>query len=242
MITSINYLPSNAVGTSAAQTGSGSRTPLASPQFNEGGAVAQLSALGQVKSSLADLQNKAQALKSFSKPPTLEDFKVVVQGFVQSFNSISKSVKELTSKQSTLGTDSRPVHALNDVRKAVNGDNGNTFTSLQKLGISQQADGVFSINQKQLDKSFQDNRSGVLSAASDIADRVTLVTGQQLSSNGIIGKKANDFSVRATEPGNTRSKAQGYLNTQESSPQSPAVQLTSTGGNAAAAYSSVASL
>jgi len=241
MITSISYLPSNTVGTSAATTGSGSQTSLASSQLNVGGAVAQLSAFGQVKSSLADLQNKAQALKNFSKPPTLEDFKVVVQGFVQSFNSISKGVKELTSKQ-VLGADSRPGQALNDVRKAVNGDSGNTFTSLQKLGISQQADGVFSINQKQLDKSFQDNRSGVLSAASDIADRVTLVTGQQLSSDGIIGKKVNDFSVRATEPGNTRSKAQGYLNTQESSQQSPAVQSTNTGGNAAAAYSSVASL
>lgn len=242
MITSINYLPPNAVGTSNASAGSGLQTPLASPQLKEGGAIAQLSAFGQVKSSLVDLQNKAQALKSFSKPPTLEDFKVVVQGFVQSFNSISNGVKELTSKQGALGADSRLDQGLNDVRKAVNGDNGNAFTSLQKLGISQQENGAFSINQKQLGKSFQDNRSGVLSAASDIANRVTLVTGQQLSGDGIIGKKVNDLSVRATEFGNTRSKAQGYLNTPESSQQAPTVQLTNTGGNAATAYSSVASL
>ncbi len=235
MITSINYLPPNAVGTSNASAGSGLQTSLASPQLKGGGAVAQLSAFGQVKSSLVDLQNKAFALKNFSKPPTLEDFKVVVQGFVQSLNSINKGVKESASRQGVLGTDSRSGQALNDIRKAVNGDSANAFTSLQKLGISQQGDGAFSINQKQLKKSFQDNRSGALSAASDIANRVALVTGQQLSGDGILGKKVNDSSLRATEFGNTRSKAQGYL-------QAPAVQLTNTGGNAAAAYSSVALL
>lgn len=242
MIISINYLPLNAVGTSNASVDSVSQTPLASPQLKGGGAVAQLSAFGQVKSSLVDLQNKAYALKNLSKPPTLEDFKVVVQGFVQSLNSINKGVKESASKQGALNTDSRPGQALNDVRKAVNGDSANAFASLQKLGISQQADGAFSINQKQLKKSFQDNRSGVLAAASDIANRVTLVAGQQLSGDGIIGKKVNDLSVRATEFLNTRSKALGYLNTPESVLQAPKVQLTNTGGNAAASYISIASL
>ena len=241
-------LSSNISSTPAVQGGVGpdSQNPLSTLQSKEKSALTQLSAFGQVKSSLADLQNKAEALKSFSKPPTFSDFQVVVQGFVQSVNSLNKTVSALTSKQGVLNADSRSGQALNSVNKAIDGANGGGLSGLQKMGISQQANGTFSVNQKQLEKSFQDNRPGALSTICDLANRVTQATDKQISSNGFIGKKVNDLSARVNDLENTRSTAQGYLNTQKNTQQFIAVQFPTVGGstarNAVAAYSSIASL
>lgn len=243
-ISSINPSP-NTGSTSTSQTPVGTAPhPLTTLQRKEGSAVAQLSAFGQVKASLADLQNSAQALKNFSKPPTFSDFQVVAQGFVQSINSLNKNIAALASKQGVLNDNNRFGQASSNVNKAVAGANQGGLAALQKIGVVQQPNGAFSINQKQMEKSFQDNRSGALATIFDLANRVIPVTDKQISANGFIGKKVNDLSVRVNELGNTRSKAQGYIDAQKTF--QPPAQMANSGGNAArnavATYASVASL
>ena len=246
MTISIIGVSSNTINTSVSQVAAGSepQSPLSTLQNKDNSAIAQLSALGQAKASLTDLQNKAQALKNFSKPPTFTDFQLVVQGFVQSFNSLNKNISAL--KQSALNADNLSGQALNNVSMAIAGTNESGFFSLQKMGISQQASGSFSINQNQLEKSFQDNRPGVLSTVFDLANRVTQTIDKQTSANGFIGMKVNDLSVHVNEFGSMRNSAQGYWGTQKNPQQFVMAQSSSTGGyatrNAVAAYSSVASL
>lgn len=232
---------------SQAQAGDAQNNPLATLQRKEAAVQTQLSAFGRVKSSLADLQAKAQALKSFSKPPTLEDLKTVVQGFVQSFHNLSKTVNEVSSqKQSALNGDVRPGQALNEIRKAAAGANDASIGALQKLGIDRQKDGTFSINQKTLDKSFQADRAGMLTTLSDVADRVGKAIDKQLSSNGFIGKKVQDLSARVNDLENTRSATPERLDNQKNFQQRLAAQLANAGGyvarNAVATYFNVASL
>jgi flagellar capping protein FliD len=256
MVISINYPLSTAIGayTSQARADTVSQSslvtqqspltsialdPLAALRRIETSTVTQLSSYGQVKSSLADLQDKARALKNLSQPPTLSDFKGVVQAFVQSFNSITQTVNNLTSKKGALNTENRPSQALNDIRKAVSGPKGNALSSLKELGISQQANGTFALDQKQLEKSFKDNPKDALSTISDLASRVTKSTDKQLSDKGMIGKKVNDLSTRVSLLENARDTVQGYLDTQ----QSPAIQPVGgyTARIAVDAYVSVAS-
>ncbi|MBI5438092.1 MAG: flagellar filament capping protein FliD [Nitrosomonadales bacterium] len=217
--------------------------PLAALRRIETSTVTQLSSYGRIKSSLADLQDKARALKNISQPPTLSEFKVVVQAFVQSFNSINKTVSDLTSKKGALNTENRPSQALNDIRKAVGGSKGNALSSLKELGISQQADGTFAIDQKQLEKSFKDNPKDALSAISGLASRVTQASDKLLADKGAIGKKVNDLSSRISELEDAHNTVQGYLDTQQESRQSPVTQPVGgyTARNAIAAYTSVAS-
>lgn len=217
--------------------------PLTALRRLEISTVTQLSSYGQIKSSLADLQDKARALKNISQPPTLSEFKGVVQAFVQSFNSISQAVSNLTSKKGALNTEKRPSQALNDIRKAVAGPDGNALSSLKKLGISQQTDGTFAVDQKKFEKSFLDNPKDALSTISDLADRVTQATDKQLSDSSGINKKVVDLGARVSELGNAYNTVRGYLDTQQKSAQPPADQLTSsyTASNAIATYASVAS-
>ena len=204
MAISISYLPSNAISAyiSQSQVGVASQNatttqadPLAtaqstsassqtaSSQSSSASVITQLSVAGQVKSSLADLQDKAVALKSISKSPNISDFQVVVQGFTQAFNSLNNSLKELSSKQSAPRTDNFSRQTLQDVRKAAAGDNGNALTSLQKLGISPQPNGTLSVNQNQLAKSFKENPAGTLSTITDFAKRIAQTVNNQLSNS-----------------------------------------------------------
>jgi flagellar capping protein FliD len=260
MVISINYPLSTAIGayTSEARADTVSQSslvtqqspltsitldPLAALRRIETSTVTQLSSYGQVKSSLADLQDKARALKNLNQPPTLSDFKGVVQAFVQSFNSITQTVNNLTSKKGALNTEDRPSQALNDIRKAVGGPKGNAFSSLKELGISQQTDGTFAIDRKQLEKSFKDNPKDALSTVSDLASRVMQTTDKLLSDKGTIGKKVNDLSARVSELEGAQSTVQGYLDTPQEPKPPPAIQPSGgyTARIAVDAYVSVAS-
>ena len=199
---SINLSP-NLIGaqTSQFQAAVDARSPISATQRKEKGVIAHISAFGQFQSSLADLQNKAQSLKNLSNPPTFQDLQVVVQGFVQSVNSLKESASRLASRQNDPIADSRLGQAANNVRKAVDEDDRNTLSALQKVGVSRQADGMFSIHETQLGESFQNDRSGAFSAMFKAADRVAQVAEpvQSINTGGYAASKtiASYVSVAA---------------------------------------------
>lgn len=207
------------------------------------GTIVQLSLYGQTQASLADLQTHAQGLNNLNRPPTFEDFQVVVQGFVQSLNSFGKSAGQLAAKQDVLNPDSRS-QALNKVSNAV-ADPGELAT-LNKIGISQGAGGTFSINQKQLGKSFLNNSTDTVNTIFNFADRVTQAVDKQNSAFGLIGRRVNDFYVSLNKLGNISSTAQSYLGALKKSPQFTAAQFPTassyTAKYAISAYSSISSL
>lgn len=237
---------------SQAQGGSAQQNPLAGLQRKVASASAQLSAFGQVKLSLDDLKAKAQAVSSLGKPPTLSDFSVAVQGVVQSFNALSKTVSAAvaTRESNRVATsaiaDQRPARALNEVRRAVAGPNENSLAELQKIGIARQKDGTFEINQKQLEKSFLENRDATLNTLNEVASRVVDVAQKQLAGNGIIGQRFNNLSEQVSQLQDTRSNVQARLDSQRDFQQLLTAQLASAGGfvarNAVVTYLSVASL
>lgn len=246
MITLISYLP-NATSTSAPaqeQAGGGSQNVLTTPQSKEASAVVQLSAFGQVKSSLADLQNAATALKALNRPPNFSDFQAVVQSFVQSYNSLNKSVSDATVKQAALASDHRSKQALNEIRKATLGSNQSSVAAMQGLGVVQQANGTLAINQPQLERKFQDNGSSAVATLVDLSNRVSITTNTQLSDNWVIGKAENDLSARVGSFGNPHSAVPSNLETPKPPQQSVPVQ-SATGSavrNAVTTYAGVAAL
>ena len=213
--------------------------PLTALQQKQAAVQAQFSSLGRGISSLADLQAKAQALKNFSASPTLNDYKGVVQAFIQSFNNLSKLTDEAaTKKQSPSSTDLLVSQSVNDVRKAISGPSDSSTSSLQALGIVQQQGGTFAINQNMLDQGFSNDQKGALGTLSDVADRVGKMIDKQLSSSGIIGGKLQNLSVQ----GGSLDAVQAQLGHQ----QGVATTLSNASGygarNAVTTYFDVASL
>lgn len=246
MITSISYLP-NTISISVptrVQAEAGAQNSLVALQNKESSAITQLSVYGQVKSSLADLQNQAAALKAFNKPPTFSDFQAVVQSFVQSFNSMNQAVNDATTRQVALESGNRSRQAFSEVSKATFGSNQVTVSAMQNLGVAQQNNGSLTINQNQLEKNFQASPSLAVTTLASLSNRVSIATNKQLSDNGLIGKAINDLSTRVGLLGSARSAVQGYLETQKIPQQSVPVQLVTGAAarNAVATYAGVAAL
>lgn len=230
---------------SQAQSG-GAQNPPASLQRKDVATQTRLSAFGRVQYSLADLQARAQALRNFNKPPTLDDFKTVVQGFVHSFNALGTTVGEVSGqKHAALNEDIRPGQALSEVRKALAGA-GDASATLQKQGVDRLKDGGLAVNQKVLGQAFLSNRQGALDTFAEVAGRVGKAIDKQLSNNGIIGSRMQDLSTRTNELETSRHVAHPRLDHQKSFQQHLAAQLAHAGGyvarNAVATYFSVASM
>lgn len=220
---------------------------LAGLQRRDASARTSLSPVGRVRSSLDELQARAQALKSFSKPPTLDDFRTVVQGFVQSFNALNKTVHEVNSrKPGVLDAESGPGRALGEIHKAISGTDAGGSASLRGQGIDRLKEGALAINQNTFGKAFQADRQGALNAYSEMADRVGKVIGRQSPSNDLIGAGSQDLSARGHGAEVSRTISQPKLDIQKSFQQHLAAHLANAGGyvarNAVATYFSVASM
>lgn len=242
MITSISYLP-NAVNSSSAaqaQADVSSQNPVTTQSNIQSSAIAQLSSFGQVKSSLADLQNKATALKALNQPPTFSDFQGVVQSFVQSFNALNQTINNASAKQAVLEADNPAKQALNEIRKATFESNQGGSSFMKGLGILQQENGALAINQPQLEKKFQDNVPLAVVTLADVSNRVSDTVKTQLSDNGFIGRAANDLSSRISAPGSAIPVKAATNPLPQSVPAQPATG--SAVRNAVTTYAGVAAL
>lgn len=241
-------LTSNAIGAGAAQTDGAQKNPLIALQRKDASASTQLSPFGKTKLSLDDLKASAQAIRNLNNPPTFSDFKIAVQGFVQSLNALNKTVNDVsandTAKSASLA-DTRPAQALNEIRKAVSGPAEGALTALQKLGVSSQKDGTFALNQRQLEKSFQENRGGTLSTLFEVAGRVEIAADQQLSGKKPVESAASSAEKTQEERDGERD-TQARLENRKNFQQLLAAQLANAGSyvarNAVATYFSVAAL
>lgn len=219
-------------------------------QRNDARSSTQLSPFGQVKLNLDDLQAKAQAIRQLSIPPTLSDFKVAVQGVVQSFNALNKTVNAVSSNTQTAKAtsiaDSRPVQALNEVRNAIAGPEEGSLGALRKIGINLQQDGTFGINQQRLEKSFQDSRNETLNTLNEVSSRIEKTTNKQLSSNSLIDQKSSNLNDQINDAEKAGDDARERLDQKKDFQQLQKAQLAQAGGyaarNAVVTYLSVASL
>jgi hypothetical protein len=199
-------------------------------------AIVRLSPQAQLKSSLEDLQAKAQALQNFSKSPNLQDFKIAVQGVVSAINAVRQSAN-------TKESDALAQQKAQSVAQSVFGDNGENKNALQKVGLQLQGNGQFSLDQNTLDNALGSNREGTVSALTQLASRVESAAGKQPGTNGSNDRNSENLST--TSANNNRNSDEARLAAQKRA-QVLADQLALASGytarNAVASYFSVNSL
>jgi hypothetical protein len=157
-----------------------------------GSSRTQLSDFGRTKLALEDLQTSTETARNLNNPPALSEFRSAVQGVVQSLNALNQTVRAAD----TNSTDRRPQQALNEVRNtAENTTTEDGVSALQRLGIATQQDGTFTVNQRQLDQSFQADPSEAQSALNELSDRIDRAAEQQL--NGATARSESDSTQQA---------------------------------------------
>lgn len=239
----ISSIVSSSIGAIDAYTAQshGSDSQAASTQQSQqSSSITKLSAAGVLKSSLEDVQVKAQVLKNVSNSSSdLQEFKGAVQGVVGSINTFRQSIAAAEVDQNT-----RP--AFSNVERAVFGDNNQTASALQKSGLDRQDNGTLTIDQNKLDNTLQNNRQGTLDAFSQLAARVENAAARQTQVQG--SSNSNQTINNSTEnqtPPSDRTSDEARLNAQKLAQQLASQQALASGytaHNAVASYFTVNSL
>ena len=179
----------------------------------------ELSDLGRTQLALDNVRDAADTARNLNNPPALSEFRSAVQGVVQSLNALNQTVNTADST-----SDRRPVQALNDVRNAAVNANNNGANALQRLGITQQQDGTFAVNQRQLDRAFQQDAQGAQDALQEVASNVDqAAANQQLTGTA----EAAPAQPQATQPQQTQNTEQDNNNNDQAAAQAQAQEQAS---------------
>lgn len=205
----------------------------------------QFSDLARTRLALDDLRTSTETARNLNNPPALSEFRNAVQGVVQSLNALNQTVR-------TAGTDTdrRPQQILSEVRSTAESTTTEEGNALQRLGIATQQDGTFTVNQRQLDQSFQADPAEAQAALDELSNRLNRVAEQQL--NGTVDRQEADSAQQAQSirqaiaDEEVREQQRSQQETRESFRELLAAQLANAGSfsarNAVTTYFNVSTL
>ena len=209
----------------------------------------QLSDLGRTRLALDDLRTSTETARNLNNPPALSEFRSAVQGVVQSLNALNQTVR--TAETNT--SERRPQQILNEVRSTAETTTTEEGESaLQRLGIATRQDGTFTVNQRQLDQSFQADPAEAQSALDELSNNLNRVAEQQLNGTTTTQPEPDDNTQQAQiirqaiADEEVREQQRSQQDTRENFRQLLAAQLANAGSfsarNAVTTYFNVSTL
>lgn len=159
----------------------------------------QLSAYGQIKGAVSELQAASKAVSEPKKTATADDARKTIESFVSAYNKANATVAKTTRNEGketgVLANDARARIAGNDLRRSVSANDG--LAELKKAGITQNKDGSLSLDTKTLDKALRESPTETVAAVAEVATRVEKTATRELASNGNVGGAAQTLDQRS---------------------------------------------
>lgn len=182
----------------------------------------RLSAFGQLRSSVAQLQESAAALANgangannanaanTTNPVTsgngantantvnaADASRNAATRFVNAFNQARSTANQVTQGSSgALAGDGRAATAASQLNRTLSDD---SRQQLRSIGINANQDGTLSIDQQRFNQALQDNAQGVGNALARVGTQVQQSTTRQLEDNGAINRSIDTLSARASQ-------------------------------------------
>jgi hypothetical protein len=136
----------------------------------------------------------ATALLNQLKPPTVNDFKVLVKGVVTGLNGLRQSLANAASANANFRESQRSARTLNSINSTLANNPKEFVASLKKVGIEQQSNGSFTLNQNQLTKAYTTDRQGAVATVSKFASQVS--DAADAAAMAADDKRAQDAAAR----------------------------------------------
>lgn len=164
----------------------------------------RLSAFGQLRSSVAQLQESAAALANNANgantvPPAdaADASRSAATRFVNAFNQARSTANQVTqSSSSALAGDGRAAIAASQLSRTLSDD---SRQQLRNIGINANPDGTLGIDQQRFNQALQDNAQGVGDALARVGAQVQQSTTRQLDDAGAINRSIDTLSARASQ-------------------------------------------
>lgn len=173
----------------------------------------RLSAFGQVKSAVADVQAAAKGLQDNKQLQTAEGAKKAAEAFVKAYNAETATTANLTRRESgrnaagALADDPRARLAAGDLQRVER----NSESELKQAGITRQKDGTLAIDAKAFEAAYAKDSGSLRQALSSAGNRIEAVATRQLSASGSVGAAVNNLSSKVTNLENRQADVQARL-------------------------------
>lgn len=161
-------------------------------------AKVRLSAFGQVKSAVAEVQSAARGLQDTKKIASADDAKKAAQAFVDAYNNERAALAKVTDSGSrsqaagALATDGRAQVAGSQLQRVVS-DNA---ASLKAAGITVQKDGSLAVDANAVANAFRQDPQATVQALGKVGRAVEVTATRQLSSTGTVGAAVESLNNR----------------------------------------------
>ncbi|HTJ96338.1 MAG TPA: flagellar filament capping protein FliD [Rhodocyclaceae bacterium] len=202
----------------------------------------QLSAFGQIKSSVAELQSSSKTLSEVKNTDTVVETKKVAQNFVNAFNKARDTATKATERNGTLADNGRAKVATNEVSRSLNSTSTN---ELKSIGITANKDGSLKIDQQKFEQAFNANPTATTKALADVGKQVEASASKQLEGNSNVNRSINTLSNQVKDLQEQQNNQQNLAdNLQKATEQATSRLNTTNATNAAgiAAYQKIFSL
>jgi flagellar capping protein FliD len=174
------------------------RRPVKALSQQTESARVRLSAFGQVKSAVADVQSAAKSLQDNKQVQTPDGAKKAAEAFVKAFNTENRTAANLTRREDArnsagaLADEPRARAASSELQRAVR----DSAPELKQVGITRQNDGSLAIDAKAFEAAYVKDSGSLRQSLSTVGNRVEVVTTRQLSASGSVGSAVNSLSSK----------------------------------------------
>lgn len=167
----------------------------------------QLSAYGQIKSAVAEVQTTSRTLSDPEKTGNAADIRKAVGSFVSAYNkAVASATRSDDNDAGAVANDVRVRFAGAELSRSV--DAGNNRAELQKIGVTQNTDGSLSVDAKALDTALHANPDQVRSTIGAVGQAVEKTAARELAGSGNTGSSTGS-------PDNRGRNREAQRNTQQ---------------------------
>lgn len=177
----------------------------------------RLSAFGQVKSAVADVQSAAKGLQDGKQLQTVDGARKAAEAFVKAHNAEDRTTTDLTRRETyrssagTLADDARARSAAHGLQRAAR----DSAPALEQAGITRQKDGTLAIDVKTFDAAYAKDAGALRQSLGTVGARVEAVATRQLSASGSVGSAVDSLSSKVSDLEERQADVQARLDTSQ---------------------------
>lgn len=195
----------------------------------------QLSAYGQIRSAVAEVQTTSRTLSDPEKTGNAADIRKAIGSFVSAYNkAVATATRGDDNAAGGVASDVRTRFAGAELSRSV--DTGNNRAELQKIGVTQNTDGSLSVDTKALDTALHANPDQVRSTVGAVGQAVEKAAARELASSGNAGSSTGSLDNRSRNREAQRNAQQEQMLTSQRLAEQQTSQVNSVSAEGLAAY------
>lgn len=156
-----------------------------------------LSSFGELRSSVAQLQQSSQTLGDSESTNTPEEARAAAQNFVAAYNNAQATANRVTDREGgALADNGRALVAASQLSRTLD---SSSQEQLRQIGINRNQDGSLSIDQQRFQQALQNNLPQVGNALAGAGQQVQESTTRQLEGNSQLNRGLDAQTARTNE-------------------------------------------